>query len=331
MLELNTPNGLSAMVPETAAEDPSPHFRMDQLDEIKAYYEANGYVVVEGVLDAAVCDEMRGLWEAEIKPSTSPIYRQTGSNLQVNDFNAQGWIMNPVLNPHSVDPREFPAFRRASREKVLNSGRCARVLSRLFGERPKIVQAMYFEGNSATWEHQDSYYLDSEHVGAMAGVWLALEDIQAEAGRFFVCPGSHLLDWPRQSRENNVADAHDVYIANVIEKYRASNSSVRAPALKKGDAIFWNAFTIHGSLGTQHEAHSRSSMTAHAIPASHKFLKLNHIVVDVPTEDLGNVLLYSAKDMAGFRHRAIKWVEWNFPGIFYKLKAMAVKRAVSGG
>ena len=33
---------------------------------------------------------------------------------------------------------------------------------------------MYFEGNSATWEHQDSYYLDDEDTGSMLACWIAL-------------------------------------------------------------------------------------------------------------------------------------------------------------
>ena len=37
---------------------------------------------------------------------------------------------------------------------------------------------MYFEGNSATWEHQDTYYLDSEKVGCMIAGWIALENIK---------------------------------------------------------------------------------------------------------------------------------------------------------
>ena len=47
-----------------------------------------------------------------------------------------------------------------------------------------IVQSMYFEGNSVTWEHQDSYYLDDEIVGNMIAGWVALENIKANAGRF---------------------------------------------------------------------------------------------------------------------------------------------------
>ena len=79
------------------------------------------------------------------------------------------------------------------------------------GDEVKLVQSMYFEGNSATWEHQDTYYLDSEKIGSMVAGWIALEDIEADAGRFFVCPKSHLIDMGLQNTENNVIDDHEIY------------------------------------------------------------------------------------------------------------------------
>lgn len=331
MLELLTPNGIAVSVPETISEDPSPRYTLAQLEGARAYYLDQGYVIVSGVFDDRTCDLMRRLWAEEVKTSKSPIYRQTGSDLQVNKFNEQGWIMNPVLNPHSVDPKEFGKFREATKKKILASANLSAAFKAFLGERPKIVQAMYFEGNSATWEHHDSYYLDSEVIGTMAAGWIALEDIHAEAGRFFICPKTHRLPWPRQSKQDNVADAHDEYIKKVIETFRTSNAEIRAPALKKGDVLFWNAFTVHGSMGTVHDQHSRSSMTCHAIPASHKFLKLHHILVDVPTEDLGEALIYSPKDLARVKYRVIKWLEWNMAPLFYKAKSIAVKRAISRG
>lgn len=320
MIELRTPNGLSAQVPENEAEDPSPHFSVEDLAGINSYYEANGYVVVKGVLDPATCDMIRELWGDEIKPSHHPIYRQQNSKLELNRFNDRGWIMNPVLDPHSVDPRRYPRFRQGVRERVLNSSGYARILGKIFGERPKVVQAMYFEGNSETWEHQDSYYLDSEEIGRLAGVWFALEDISPKAGRFFVCPKSHLLDWPKRSLKDNVQDAHVAYIQSVVELFKQSDSVVRSPALEKGDAVIWNARTIHGSLGSQDEICSRSAITCHAIPSSHRFLTLHHRVVDVVTEDMGNVLLHSPRDLARLRYRALMWLEVAFPRLFWTIK-----------
>jgi len=328
MISLATPNGLPADVPESVEEDPSPHFDASELDGIKRYYEHHGYVVVRGLIDAVTCDAMRSLWDKEVKTSTDLIYRQTTCKLERNRLNASGWVMNPVLNIQSLDPKRYPEFRAKAVDQVLDSASLASVLGELLGEEPKIVQSMYFEGNSATWEHQDSYYLDSEHLGSMVGSWIAMEDIAPKAGRFFVCPRTHLLDWKRQGIEDNVADKHDVYIADVIEKFRSSNSSVRAPSLRKGDVLFWNAFLIHGSLASEDSKHSRSSITCHAIPKSHRFMQLQHRVWDVPTTQLRHVSVYAPKDLARLRYRLIFFVESRFPKLFYFAKTAAVKLMV---
>jgi len=79
--------------------------------------------------------------------------------------------MNPILNLQSIDPVRYPNFRKFAVENILTAPRLAEGFGILFDEKPKIVQSMYFEGNSATWEHQDSYYLDSEMIGSMAAAW----------------------------------------------------------------------------------------------------------------------------------------------------------------
>ncbi len=275
MIALKTPRGLSVKVPELPQEDPSPKFNADDRRSIKTYYDANGYVIVKSLFEADACDQIRRLWDTEIKPSRHFIYRQATARAEKHVFNAQHWVMNPILNLQSVDPKLYPRFRSFATENILTAKALGETFRTLFGgENPKIVQSMYFQGNSATWEHQDSYYLDSEKLGAMAAAWIALEDIVASAGRFFVCPRSHQLDLGKQKVGNNIADNHEVYIQSVVAKICEKGLEIRAPLLNKGDVLFWNAWTIHGSLDSQDLEHSRSSITCHAIPDSHRFLQL---------------------------------------------------------
>src|ERR1700719_157123 len=167
MLELTTPRGLPVHVPETAAEDPSPRFKPHEIDALRKYYQENGYVVVSKLFSAETCDAQRRLWEEEVKPFGGYIYRQATAKAEKHVFNQNGWVMNPILNLQSVDPRQFRRFRTYATESVLTAPTLRDLFKILLKDTPKIVQSMYFEGNSATWEHQDSYYLDSERVGEM--------------------------------------------------------------------------------------------------------------------------------------------------------------------
>lgn len=328
MLDLLTPRGLRARVPETDGEDPSHRFDVAEPAAMRAYYEANGYVIARSAVPRDSCRRIRELWDQEVKPSRAFMYRQATARAERHLVNARGWIMNPILNLQSVDPRRYPSFRRYAREQILTSPALVEGFRALLGEAPKVVQSMYFEGNSATWEHQDSYYLDSETVGAMAGAWIALEDIDAQAGRFFVCPGSHHIDLGRQTSAINVADRHEEYIAMVVAKIRELGLEIRSPFLRQGDVLFWNSRTIHGSLDSRSETNSRSSITCHAIPRSHRFLQLQSRVLALDLAEVNGVAVHQPKDLAKPLNRAVLSLEGRFPGAFYTAKSLAVKALV---
>jgi phytanoyl-CoA hydroxylase len=326
MIELTTPRGLPVLVPEGLAEDPSPRFAAHEAEKLRAYYEENGYVIVKSVLAPETCDMQRKLWDQEVKPFRGYIYRQATAKAERHVFNENGWVMNPILNLQSVDPRRFRRFRTHATESVLTAPALQQVFKVLLGETPKIVQSMYFEGNSATWEHQDSYYLDSEKVGEMAAAWIAVEPIAARAGRFFVCPKSHKIRLDDHGMENNVAEHHEVYISSVVEKIKNLKLEIRAPALDKGDVLFWNALTIHGSLNSQDPRHSRSSITCHAIPSSRLFLSWQTRLQDVSTDEVNGTRVYRPKDLSALKNRLIFQVETRFPSLFYWAKRTVIKQ-----
>jgi phytanoyl-CoA hydroxylase len=326
MIALTTPRGLPVAVPETVAEDPSPRFTVHQPDKIKAYYREHGYVVVKTVFSPDVCDTQRSLWEQEVKPFRGYIYRQATGKVEKHILNENGWVMNPILNLQSVDPRRFGKFRAFATNSLLAAPQLRDLFTALLDDSPKIVQSMYFEGNSATWEHQDSYYLDSEKVGEMAAAWIAMETIAPRSGRFFICPGSHKVRLDEHGVANNIAEHHDVYIASVVNKIKDLELQIRAPVLEKGDVLFWNALTIHGSLDSQDPIRSRSSVTCHAIPSSRLFLQWQVRLMDLATDDVNGTRIYRPKDLGSLRNRLVFQIETKFPSMFYWAKHVAIKQ-----
>ena len=326
MIALNTPRGLPVRVPESVSEDPSPRFAAHESDRIRAYYLENGYVIVKSVFSPEICDTQRGLWDQEVKPYRGHIYRQASAKVEKHVFNNNGWVMNPILNLQSVDPKRFGKFRVFATESILAAPRLREVFTGLLGDTPKVVQSMYFEGNSATWEHQDSYYLDSEKVGEMAAAWIAIEEIAPRAGRFFICPGSHKVKLDDHGLMNNIAEHHEVYISSVVNKVKDLGLEIRAPALQKGDVLFWNSLTIHGSLDSQDPVRTRSSITCHAIPSSRLFLQWQVRLLNLNTDDVNGTRMYRPKDLASLKNRLIFQVEANFPSLFYWAKRVAIKQ-----
>ena len=326
MINLLTPNGFRVEVPENKDEDTTPRFDVNlEAEEAVKYYKDNGYVIFSSCVSQESCNQIRNLWEKNIKPYKGTIYRQTTAKAEKNLFNRNNWIMNPVLNLQSLNPNLFNDLRNSIDNKVFSNMSICKALKFILGEKPKIVQSMYFEGNSATWEHQDSYYLDSEKIGNMTAGWLALEEIKADAGRFFICPESHKIEHGKQNINNNIADNHDKYIAEIVSIIKSKNMKIKAPYMAIGDVLFWNSWTIHGSIDSQNQNFSRSSITMHAIPENHKFLQFHSRKMDLQTDDLGNSLIYRPKDQSKFKNRLVLKIETHFPNFFYWIKKKAIK------
>ena len=332
MIELNTRNKIKTLVPESVLEDDTTKFYLDDKNNRNKainYYNENGYVIFKKLLSKKICDELRNLWKNEIKPHKGKIYRQTTAKAEKNKFNENNWIMNPIVNLQSLNPKYFSGLRGYSEKNIFSSRNLCGLLKSFFNERPKFVQSMYFEGNSATWEHQDTYYLDSEKIGCMIAGWIALENIKADAGRFVVCPSSNKAKLIEQNQNNNYAYNHDKYIQEITFLIKEKNLKVVAPYLEIGDLLLWNSKTIHGSLDSQSTTNSRSSITFHAIPESHKFLQFQSKIKNLKTNDLGESLIYRHKDQSKLLNRLIFNFEATFPRFFYFIKNKLISYFIS--
>ena len=322
MIKLKTPHGLPVNVPEIASEDPSSKFSINELDGIREYYSEYGYVIVKNIFPRQKCTEIMELWNEEIKNFDGYIYRQTSAKPEKNLKNDQGWVMNPVLNIQSMDPKNFLKFRQYSTENILCDLNLSNIFSLILSDDPKIVQSMYFEGNSATPEHQDSYYLDSEKNGEMVAAWIALEKITAKAGRFFICPKSHKIKLDDLNLHNNISKNHKIYIQSLVKKIKDESLPIRAPILNQGDVLFWNSLTIHGSLDSSDVYNSRSSITCHAIPNNKKLIQLQTIALNLITQKISNTHIHKPKDLSVFKNRFIFQIESNFPNLFYFIRKL---------
>jgi phytanoyl-CoA hydroxylase len=326
---VTTPTGASLVVPITRADDFA-YFRIDQIDEIRRYYADYGYVVIRDLIPKEVCRTARQHFEQEVKPFKGFIYRQASANPERNAFSADGFMMNPILNVQSMDPRAFPHFRHSALS-VITHPNLQRAVHLLFGEPGKVVQSMYFEGNPATWPHQDTYYLDAEEIGRMTAAWISVEDIAPGAGRFFTYPKSHLLDLPKNGGNQDLAFNHARYKQRVLEMISRYGLECRAPALGEGDVLLWASKTIHGSLQTTQPLVSRSSFTAHFIPESSRFLHWQSRFKKLNLQTIGGINVHKPKDLANRGSRGVFWVETTFPRAFRLVKKVAIKLLITAG
>ncbi len=161
----------------------------------------------------------------------------------------------------------------------------------------------------------------------MVAAWVALEDIHPGAGRFFVYPGSHRIDLRKNGGDFDIAFHHDRYKTLIVDVIVRHGLELRAPALQRGDVLFWNSKTIHGSLSTLGTTRTRQSLTAHYIPTSHRFLSLQSRIRTFDTIEHNGIQVQCPKDQSRLQNRMTLAVESHLPGPFYLAKRLAVKVA----
>jgi phytanoyl-CoA hydroxylase len=241
----------------------------EQVDHAKTaaqeYYEANGYYLYRDLVSPQMIDQLLQHYREDIVPSKYPFFRQNTNRYEPNKLTERGYVKQSFLDIH--DYRKFAGFSKAAKE-IYTSSAMRAALTEITGFGSfNLMQTMLFDANTETQPHQDCWYLDTVPNGHLLAGWIALEDIDERAGRFFVLPGSNKLDF----HSGTPGLAHEDWIARVKKHVVENPQQIYAPALKKGDVLFWNSHTIHGALPTQDPAFSRRSLTAHYIPSEFSF------------------------------------------------------------
>ncbi|MGE4232992.1 MAG: phytanoyl-CoA dioxygenase family protein [Bacteriovoracia bacterium] len=233
-------------------------------NELNASYLKNGFVVIRGLVSAKKIDSLLENYKKEVLFSNDYYLRQSTGKWQKNTLDQNGNSVESFLNVHDFRKQEH--FATCVRE-IQCSDEVQNALRQITCDQShKLIQSMLFDMNTATKAHQDWFYLDTVPNGHLLAGWFALEDIQEEAGRFFVIPGSHKSDFTLTENEKN---SNPLYLKKLTDYMKEHHSEIVAPALKKGDVLFWNSGTIHGALETKDISYSRKSLTAHYVPSQY--------------------------------------------------------------
>jgi hypothetical protein len=137
--------------------------------------------------------------------------------------------------------------RIATNQKILD------LLATLYGRRAFPFQTLNFAVGTQQHVHTDSAHFSCNPERFMCGVWVALEDIDADNGPLIYCPGSH--KWPIYTNEHigkdsgEFPDTFGIYPyyeqlwSSLIDVHQAEIKRFKA---KKGQALIWAANLLHG-------------------------------------------------------------------------------------
>lgn len=240
-------------------------FRPSSDTNLRQYYYEQGYCVCRQLIPQYLVDQLVQRYEWDVVPSDYPFFRQNTDAYERNRYTEKGYVKQSFLDIH--DYEKFPAFSQCARDVFTHEAMRA-ALQEVTGHAEfNLMQTMLFDANTETVPHQDWWYLDSVPNGHLLGAWIALEDIDERAGRFYVLPKTQHVDL----HSDTPGLKHTDWMTRVRAYVDAHQEDIVAPALKKGDVLFWNSRTIHGALPTQNPSFSRKSLTAHYLPAHMAF------------------------------------------------------------
>lgn len=232
------------------------------------FFAENGYLVVED-LGFADLDERIARIRGELAG------RYEGENRRVLD----GWMFQEDVRALAIA------------EPVLER------LRLLYRREPIAFQTLNFDVGTQQRAHSDIIHFNCVPRRFMCGVWIALEDIDAENGPLFYYPRSHRL--PEYLMVDLGLPGHpDAYFLyeDFIERMVAAEGLERVEVrLKRGQALVWSANLVHGGAPVLDPARTRHSQVTHYyfrggayyIPLLSDFPAQLHVreVIDIKTRE----------------------------------------------
>lgn len=190
-----------------------------------------------------------------IRHTLDPLFTDTGVGRDGVVYNAgriqDGWRINPDVRAIATNPAILA------------------LLGKLYGRPAFPFQTLNFKVGTQQALHTDAVHFSSIPPRFMCGIWVALEDIVAEAGPLHYVAGSHR--WPMIDNAMLGRIGYGAAARSAQDPYQAvwdSMIAARAPATRtflarKGQALIWSANLLHGGSPQTDPSLSRWSQVTH--------------------------------------------------------------------
>jgi hypothetical protein len=138
-------------------------------------------------------------------------------------------------------------------------------LEQLFGRAALPFQTLNFPIGTRQRTHSDTVHFDSRPSGFMAGVWVALENIDLDNGPLQYYPGSQTLpvytmqDFGLEPGYEN----YPVYETHIHELVEAEGLAPEYGCIERGQALIWHSNLLHGGAAQRDLSRSRHSQVTH--------------------------------------------------------------------
>jgi len=205
------------------------------------FFGQNGYIIAEIGLDEETIDA--AIRDMDIAIESERNGRPIWPGIRIQD----GWKSSDAVKSIALNPLALS------------------YLAQLYGRKALAFQTLNFPVGTQQKAHSDTIHFNSKPSGFMAGVWVALEDVNLDNGALVYYPGSH--KWPEYNMQdvgNGIGyENYKHYEAFIQERIDESGIKPFYAELKKGQVLIWHANLVHGGSKPQRENRTRYSQVTH--------------------------------------------------------------------
>ncbi len=169
-----------------------------------------------------------------------------------------------------ISDRVQDAWRHSkAARKLATLPKVRRLLSAAYGRKPFAFQTLNFKRGTQQDIHSDAIHFHSVPERFMCGVWVALEDVDPNAGPLAYIPGSHRLPimTMRKAGVNHPEPTYDdhieTYLPALARQLAESGLPERRATPRKGTALVWAANLAHGGAPIIDSGSTRRSQVTH--------------------------------------------------------------------
>ena len=181
--------------------------------------------------------------------------------------------LNPKIYHYNEFPRLIEGWKQSDEiKKLALHSKVLSCLNDLYGNKAIAFSTINFTKGTEQPLHSDYFHFGSMPELMLAGVWIALEDINPDSGPLSIVPGSQngpiilpedlgINNPPRSTAE--VKKNYTVYEQWVRNYIESSKLKITTPKLKKGEALIWAANMLHGAFEINNKMLTRYSQVTH--------------------------------------------------------------------
>ncbi len=229
------------------------------------FFRENGYVVLEQAIPHDLID--RALADVESSWNVLPQHLQVVNSAFPAPVPINEVTQLPGFRESSFRYLDFHNWSEAAAEIMMNPSVLG-FLQAYLGPRIVAMQSLLFENGTEQRAHQDFAFVHSLNPALLAGAWVALEDVQPDAGPLFYYPRSHHRVRKHVFENGSVlaegdgphVRAFEDYLQKECEELQLQRITFTP---KKGDVLIWHSALVHGGSPRANRGRTRKSIVSH--------------------------------------------------------------------